>query len=339
MENQEVVSLNETTFYLPKEQVFGFVYRPTEFRWADRYWERHYREDRYFIPTPLHALMVGHADGAYHDVKFNQNQAECAIKSIYPKLPILRHKDTMQKLTNVIRIHRNDLKVLDDSCSGHMKEDWDYYWYLGTNNTLEYKYLHLPHDSYFWHLDLVPVPHSLKKIFKWLYTAPQSRVSALYLQTQWWLKQLKENLADRVKKSEDIRGYIANNDSFSRFPTDQKNLLTSMLEAYLKNKEQDIERAVEQAYQQAMPNIVIQFPASLTNSKDYAILKAFKWNAETQKWVLKRAPNISANITAPENYFDNLIKADFERATIKAYDPKILTDANRGLWELWGTRG
>ncbi|WP_104753534.1 hypothetical protein [Helicobacter salomonis] len=184
VENQEVVSLDETTFYLPKEQVFGFVYRPTEFRWADRYWERHYREDRYFIPTPLHALMVGHADGAYHDVKFNQNQAECAIKSIYPKLPILRHKDTMQKLTNVIRIHRNDLKVLDDSCSGHMKEDWDYYWYLGTNNTLEYKYLHLPHDSYFWHLDLVPVPHSLKKIFKWLYTASQSRVSAHYLQAQ-----------------------------------------------------------------------------------------------------------------------------------------------------------
>ncbi|WP_158653023.1 hypothetical protein [Helicobacter salomonis] len=58
------------------------------------------------------------------------------------------------------------------------------------------------------------------------------------------MKELKKSVADQVKKSEDMQGYIANNDSFSRFPTDQKNLLTSMLEAYLKNKEQDTERAV-----------------------------------------------------------------------------------------------
>ncbi|WP_104732722.1 hypothetical protein [Helicobacter salomonis] len=80
-----------------------------------------------------------------------------------------------------------------------------------------------------------------------------------------------------------------------------------------------------------MPSIVIQFPTSLTNSRDYAILKAFEWNAGIQEWVLKHAQNITANLAAPENYFDNLTKADFERAAIKAYDPKILTDANRGL--------
>ncbi|GMB92718.1 hypothetical protein NHP200010_04290 [Helicobacter bizzozeronii] len=329
VENQEVVTINATTFYLSKEQVFGFVYRPTGSRW-------YYTSDRYFILTPLHALMIEYADGAYHDVKFNQNQAGGAIKSIYPKLPILRHQDTMQSMQNIIRIHRNDLEVLDNSCSGYMR-DWNYYWYLGADNTLDYAYM--PNNRCYWHLDLVPASPSLKKIFKWLYTAPQSRVSARALQTQWWLKQLKENLADRVKKSEDIQSYIANNNSFSRFPTDQKNLLTSMLEAYLKNKEQGIERAVEQAYQQAMPSIAIQFPTSLTNSRDYAILKAFEWNAGVQKWTLQHAQNISANITAPENYFDNLIQADAERAAIKVYDPKILTDANRGLWELWEQGG
>ncbi|WP_104578915.1 hypothetical protein [Helicobacter felis] len=214
VENQEVVSLNETTFYLPKEQVFGFVYRPTEFRWD-------FKQDRYFILTPLHALMIEYADGSYHDVQFNHNQAIATIKSIYPKLPILRHKDTMQKLENVIRIHRNDLAVLDDSCNNNCMKDWNHYWYLRTDNTLNEK--HKPNNCCFWHLDLVPVPHSLKKIFKWLYTAPQSRVSALYLQTQWWLKQLKENLADRVKKSEDMQGYIASDYyGFSRLPTDQK---------------------------------------------------------------------------------------------------------------------
>ncbi|WP_104732723.1 hypothetical protein [Helicobacter salomonis] len=59
------------------------------------------------------------------------------------------------------------------------------------------------------------------------------------------MKELKKSLADQVKKSEDMQDYIASDYyGFSRLPTDQKNLLKSMLEAYLKNKEQDTERAV-----------------------------------------------------------------------------------------------
>ncbi|GMB90439.1 hypothetical protein NHP190002_11320 [Helicobacter ailurogastricus] len=85
--------------------------------------------------------------------------------------------------------------------------------------------------------------------------------------------------------------------------------------------------------------LFIQFPTSLEQSPDYTILKAFLKafgiDPVTGKFALINPQALSTQ----EDYFNNLTQADTERADIKAYDPKILTDANRGLWELWEDQG
>ncbi|GMB93422.1 hypothetical protein NHP200010_11410 [Helicobacter bizzozeronii] len=64
---------------------------------------------------------------------------------------------------------------------------------------------------------------------------------------------------------------------------------------------------------------------------DYAILQAFSHDLQAQKYTLKDPKALSVR----GDGFEELLQADTIRANLKPYDSKILSDANRGLWELW----
>ncbi|WP_104637057.1 hypothetical protein [Helicobacter felis] len=70
----EVIALNETSFYLPQQKLFGFVYLNNH----NGYYG--------YIPSPLHALCAHLAGDAYHDTKFSQQQAEQVFTSLYKSL-------------------------------------------------------------------------------------------------------------------------------------------------------------------------------------------------------------------------------------------------------------
>ncbi|WP_233711852.1 hypothetical protein [Helicobacter salomonis] len=68
----------------------------------------------------------------------------------------------------------------------------------------------------------------------------------------------------------------------------------------------------------------------LETNADWQILQAFRWDWNEDGWhfVLDDSKKLKLDLSA-------LAKQDKNRAGIKEYDPKILSDANRGLWELW----
>ncbi|WP_120945580.1 acetate and sugar kinases/Hsc70/actin family protein [Helicobacter labacensis] len=78
----------------------------------------------------------------------------------------------------------------------------------------------------------------------------------------------------------------------------------------------------------------IQLPC-LRDSTDHAILRNFEYDLYRKKWIL-RAFNIPP---VAESFSGDFILADRTRAGIQEYDSKMLTDPNRGLWELWGEQG
>lgn len=65
------------------------------------------------------------------------------------------------------------------------------------------------------------------------------------------------------------------------------------------------------------------------DSTEYKMLKSFKF--ENKKFVLSKNPELYYD----SRYVRQFLYEDKIRADIKEYDEKILTDINRGLWDLW----
>ncbi|GMB91704.1 hypothetical protein [Helicobacter ailurogastricus] len=311
----EVIALNETSFYLPQQKLFGFVY----FNNKNGYYG--------YIPSPLHALCAHLAGDAYHDTKFSQEQVENAFKSLCPKLPTFRDQN-QQKMPNVIRIWRNKLSILDNSCNRYLT-DTDYYASLD-NNQCQYKYT--TSGSMHWLLDLVPASESLKKIFQRFYNTPKTQIGIKCLEGQNWLNALSDD--KRSNRTSNIQNYLRHY-TFSELATqEQKDFLAKILKIS-KSQGRPLEKAIEQTYQEALQNVKIQIPDSLKSSPDHAVLQAFSYDPQAQKYTLKDPKALSAR----EDCFEELLQADKIRANLKPYDPKILSDANRGLWELWEDQG
>ncbi|GMB90544.1 hypothetical protein NHP190002_12460 [Helicobacter ailurogastricus] len=309
----EVITLNKTSFYLPQQKLFGFVY--------------HYNGYYYvYIPSPLHVLCAHLAGDAYHDTKFSQEQVENAFKSLYPKLPVLRDQQ-QQKITNGIRIWRNNLNILDSSCNSYVR-DINRYYYLRDDNVLNQDY---NPDYTRWFLDLVPTPQSLKEIFQRFYNTPKTQIGIKCLEGQNWLNALSDDT--RNNYTSNAQDYLQRY-TFSQLATqEQKDFLAKILEVC--NAGLPLEKAIEQAYKEALSTIKINRLKAIVESPDYAVLRAFSYDHQAQKYTLKDPKALSAR----EDCFEELLQADKIRANLKPYDPKILSDANRGLWELWEDQG
>ncbi|WP_104686983.1 hypothetical protein [Helicobacter felis] len=141
-----------------------------------------------YIPSPLHALCAHLAGDAYHDTKFSQQQAEQVFTSLYPKLPTFRDQN-QQKMLNAIRMWRNQLSILDNSCNSNLINT-NYYASLDNN---QLRYNNTPSGSIFLLLDLVPASKSFKKIFQWFYSTPKTQISIECLKGQNWLNVLKND--------------------------------------------------------------------------------------------------------------------------------------------------
>ncbi|BCZ19152.1 hypothetical protein NHP190012_07940 [Helicobacter sp. NHP19-012] len=311
----EVIALNKTSFYLPQQKLFGFVY----FNNKNGYYG--------YIPSPLHVLCAHLAGDAYHDTKFSQEQVKNAFKSLCPKLLVLRDQQ-QQKITNGIRIWRNSLDILDSSCENYLRDN-NYYYHLGDNDRLFGDY---NQNCTRWFLDLVPTPQSLKEIFQRFYNTPKTQIGIKCLEGQNWLNALSDD--KRSNRTSNIQNYLRHY-TFSELATqEQKDFLAKILK--ISNSQgRPLEKAIEQTYQEALQNVKIQILDSLKSSPDHAVLQAFSYDPQAQKYTLKDPKALSAR----EDCFEELLQADTIRANLKPYDPKILSDANRGLWELWEDQG
>ncbi|WP_104640700.1 acetate and sugar kinases/Hsc70/actin family protein [Helicobacter bizzozeronii] len=310
----EVITLNETSFYLPQQKLFGFVYLNNH----NGYYG--------YIPSPLHVLCAHLAGDAYHDTKFSQEQVEQVFTSLYPKLPTFRDQN-QQKMPNAIRIWRNQLSILDNSCNGNLT-NMNYYAYLHND---QWHYQHTPSGFCFLLLDLIPAPQSPKEIFQCFYHAPQTPISTQCLKGQRWLDTLSNDM--RNNYTSNAQDYLQRY-TFSQLATqEQKDFLAKILEVC--NAGLPLEKAIEQAYKEALSKTKINRLTAITNSPDYVILQAFSYDPQAQKYTLKDPKALSAR----EDCFEELLQADKIRANLKPYDPKILSDANRGLWELWEDQG
>ncbi|WP_240451692.1 hypothetical protein [Helicobacter sp. L8] len=315
IEQKEILVFNETSFYLPKEKVFGFVYRQIINQDTTNW---------HFTPSPLHQVFIKTAGDAYHDVKFNQKQVEGAMARIYPHLPVLRDEQ-QQRIRNYLCINRAR-PLLVSSYPAHLLYD-PYYsnktccTYFGNGKTL-YDYVWGSNSA--WTLDLVPAAQSLKEAFAWFFT--------LLTLMPYDIQTLKAfpNLTQEQKQQFLTRGC-----QLEDMPADKQEEIATILEdsARAKEAEQALAQLIQQDYE-ALSQAVF---APLQQSPDYAIVSAFMPNpAKTDLDFILANPQA---LSAREDYFNNLTQADTERANIKAYDPKILTDANRGLWELWEDQG
>ncbi|WP_121756726.1 hypothetical protein [Helicobacter felis] len=310
----EVITLNETSFYLPQQKLFGFVYLNNH----NGYYG--------YIPSPLHVLCAHLAGDAYHDTKFSQEQVENVFESLYPKLPVLRDQQ-QQKITNGIRIWRNNLDILDSSCNSYVR-DTNRYYYLRDDNVLNQDY----NPNYTrWFLDLVPAPKALQKIFKRFYRTPKTQIGIKCLEGQNWLNILRNDM--RNNYTSNAQDYLQRY-TFSQLATqEQKDFLAKILEVC--NAGLPLEKAIEQAYKEALSTIKINRLKAIVESPDYAVLQAFSYDSQAQKYTLKDPKALSVR----GDGFEELLQADTIRANLKPYDPKILSDANRGLWELWENQG
>ncbi|GMT38644.1 hypothetical protein NHP20013_07230 [Helicobacter bizzozeronii] len=312
----EVIALNETSFYLPQQKLFGFVY----FNNKNGYYG--------YIPSPLHALCAHLAGDAYHDTKFSQEQVENTFKSLYPKLPVLRDQQ-QQKIINGIRIWRNNLDILDSSCENYLRDN-NYYYRSGDNDSWLRDY----NPSYTrWFLDLVPASKSLKKIFQRFYNPPKTQIGIKCLEGQNWLNVLRNDV--RNNYTSDIQYYLQRYTFRELVIQEQKDFLAKILETCNANQGLPLEKAIEQTYQEALPKTKINRLTAIINSPDYAVLQAFSYDSQVQKYTLKNPQALSAR----EDCFQELLQADTIRANLKPYDSKILSDATRGLWELWEDQG
>ncbi|WP_233704198.1 Hsp70 family protein [Helicobacter bizzozeronii] len=271
----EVIALNETSFYLPQQKLFGFVYlsnneskakiqqdiREAELRLNTGFFtlpmsekealNRQLREQRAmlntpqhqpFTPTPLHQMCIDLAGSAYNTTKFNQEQVENAFKCIYPKLPTLQG-DKAGVRSNFIRMNFNRPCLVGD---GNSTYDNKIFCFHQTNQQWGYltEFDVQARGAVLWILDLVPAPQEKK--------------------TFWLLHN------------------------------------TNALKDFLSHK-----------------------------APDY--VQAFSYDSQAQKYTLKDPKALSVR----GDGFEELLQADTIRANLKPYDSKILSDANRGLWELW----
>ncbi|GMB96629.1 hypothetical protein [Helicobacter sp. NHP22-001] len=226
----EVITLNETSFYLPQQKLFGFVYHHNDYYYV-------------YIPSPLHVLCAHLAGDAYHDTKFSQEQVENAFKSLYPKLPVLRDQQ-QQKITNGIRIWRNNLDILDSSCENYLRDN-NYYYRSGDNDSWLCDY----NPNYTrWFLDLVPAPKALQKIFKRFYRTPKTQIGIKCLEGQNWLNILRNDM--RNNYTSNAQDYLQRY-TFSQLATqEQKDFLAKILEVC--NAGLPLEKAIEQAYKRSL---------------------------------------------------------------------------------------
>ncbi len=265
----EVIALNETSFYLPQQKLFGFVYAHDDKNSQTDLEEESKPEFEQvfglyrsifgnqlrsstppkpstprFTPTPLHQACINLASSAYNTTKFNQEQVETAFKCIYLKLPTLRGKRGGERL-NLIKMNFNRPCLVGNNNERYADKAFCFY---KTNQKWDYATEHYMREkgAVLWILDLVPAPQEKK--------------------TFWLLHN------------------------------------TNALKDFLSHK-----------------------------TPDYAVLQAFSYDPQAQKYTLKDPKALSVR----GDGFEELLQADKIRANLKPYDSKILSDANRGLWELW----
>ncbi len=227
-------------------------------------------------------------------------------------------------MPNAIRMWRNQLSILDNSCNSNLINT-NYYASLDNN---QLRYNNTPSGSIFLLLDLVPASKSFKKIFQWFYSTPKTQISIECLKGQNWLNVLKNDT--RNNYTSNAQDYLQRY-TFRQLATqEQKDFLAKILK--ISNSQgRPLEKAIRHTYQEALQNVKIQIPDSLKSSPDYAVLQAFSYDSQAQKYTLKDPKALSVR----GDGFEELLQADTIRANLKPYDSKILSDANRGLWELW----
>ncbi|WP_285692939.1 hypothetical protein [Helicobacter ailurogastricus] len=207
IEKEEVWALNETSFYLPKEKVFGFVYQQTKEKVVENFcflaaFRQHYKVnvDRTFTPSLLHQMFIESARESYHKVKFAQQQVENVMARLYPKLPVLRNQN-QQAIHNGLQINQN-CSCLDKSCDKILLSPYSYV-FLNHNNQLEYlldnseltyidigsstlndKFYHYAEHSTLWTLDLVPATQSLEENFAFFTLCLQPMVTNALAEAQ-----------------------------------------------------------------------------------------------------------------------------------------------------------